>query len=251
MSAPYLIRAAGTWSEGQVTAQWVASTRRAVAEVELQIDATWIEASRRLGSNLFDGPMCRLESCVAGTDRLHLRISPTSYKPFYGTNLARAAELYARYGEDVLANPIGLSAVTQSTDGWLLLGRRNGSVAYYPNRIHPFAGSLEPSAGDRDVNVFDEMRRELREELQLSAGDLVSLRCIGIAEDISLRQPELIFHSVSSRARREIEPMLVPQEHISLHAVNAHRGEVAAAMRDPNLTPIAAAALSLWRDLPD
>lgn len=251
MSPHYVIRAKGTWFEGQVTAQWVASTRRVITEVEQRTDAAWRDASQRLGSNLFDGPMCRLERCIAEPERLHLRISPTSYKPFYGTNLTRADELYTRYGEEVMANPVGLSAVMQSADGWLLLGRRSALVAYYPGRVHPFAGSLEPSAGDRDVNVFDEIRRELREELQVEPSDLVSLRCIGMVEDLSLRQPELIFHAVSSRARCDIEPLLSPQEHVSLYAVEADRSRVAAAMDDPSLTPVAAAALSLWRDLPD
>ena len=36
----------------------------------------------------------------------------------------------------------GASLLTR--DGWLLYGRRNATVAYYPNRVHPFAGTLEP-----------------------------------------------------------------------------------------------------------
>ena len=30
-----------------------------------------------------------------------------------------------------------------------MLGRRNASVAYYPGRVHPFSGSLEPQEQDR------------------------------------------------------------------------------------------------------
>ena len=45
---------------------------------------------------------------------------------------------------DCLANPVGVSPALLSADNFLIMGRRNASVAYYPNRIHPFAGALEP-----------------------------------------------------------------------------------------------------------
>ena len=249
MTPPFVIRASGIWSDGQVTAQWTSSTRRAIPDVQQQIDAAWLRASQRLGDRLFDGPMCRLERWTATTERLQLHISPASYKPFYGTNLTRAAELAEQYGADVLVNPIGLSALVESVDGWLLLGRRNSSVAYYPGRIHPFAGSLEPAVDHSDPDVFKEMRRELREELTES--DLLSLRCIGMVEDLALLQPELIFHAGARRTRDEIEAMLAPEEHRSLHAIEANRTAVARALEDADLTPVASAALALWRGLPD
>src|SRR5205823_2713337 len=108
-------------------------------------------------------------------------------------------------GKDVLANPVGLSTTLQTVDGWLLLGRRNDSVAYYPNRVHPFAGALEPHD---ELDIFDEMRRELREELDFGPNDILDMRCIGLVEDRELRQPELIFTTESTAGRSQIESRL-------------------------------------------
>jgi len=92
-----------------------------------------------------------------------------------------------------------------TADDWLLLGRRNATVAYYPSRVPPFAGALEP--GD-PTDVFAEARRELREELGFVEHDVSDIRLAGIVEDASLRQPELIFRvrTVRTRARLRRAP---------------------------------------------
>jgi 8-oxo-dGTP pyrophosphatase MutT (NUDIX family) len=199
-----------------------------------------LQASARLGDKLFDGAMCRLESWSASPAELRLTLSHTSYRPFLGTNLANAACLTP----DVMANPVGLSTVLETCDGWLLLGRRNDSVAYYPNRVHPFAGALEPADS---LDVFQDVRRELREELAMTPADIADIRCLGMAEDLALRQPELIFHVLSTRTRRETESNLDPAEHVATYALPAADVRSAESIDDPILTPVAAASLVLWK----
>src|SRR5688572_24193130 len=232
----YDVRAAGDWSPQQVSIAWTAATtRRIVPEVERAIDDAWQAAAARLGDKLFDGPLCRLEHWSASPQRLELTLSRTTYRAFLGTNLFNA-HLGDTYGDDVLANPVGVSAALRTADGFLLLGRRNESVAYHPNRVHPFAGSLVP----RDpLDVFDEIRRELREELHLESADVPDIRCVGLAEDRALRQPELMFVATTARTRGELEAQLDRTEHHDMYAVKADPAEVRRAMNDPALTPIA------------
>ncbi|MDP9174314.1 MAG: hypothetical protein M3O30_10680 [Planctomycetota bacterium] len=232
--------AIGLFKQGSVTAQWVADSRPRHAEIEAAIDAAWVRAAARPGVNLFDGPMCRLES-FAVTRTLELKISPTSYKIFTGTNVANP--LFAtRFGWASLANPIGVSSALETRDGYLMLGQRNASVAYYPLRVHPFAGALEPSDSP---DVFAEARRELHEELAFSSKDILEIECLGLAEDASLRQPELIFRVRSSRTRAQIEATLDVTEHTGAIAVRAHADELARLAADPSLTPVAVAAVLL------
>jgi hypothetical protein len=240
--ATFTICAQGDWPPGAVRATWAASTRRIVPEVERQIDAAWSAAAARLGNQLFDGPMCRLERWNASPQSLDLTLAPTSYRPFLGTNLFNAY-LADEFGPDVLANPVGLSTILQTTDGWLLLGRRNDSVAYYPNRVHPFAGALEPAD---PLDVFSEVRRELDEELSLTSPDLAALTCIGLAQDNALRQPELIFQAITRRSRAELESTLDPHEHHAVCAIALTAAAIEAALADTMLTPVAAASLTLW-----
>jgi hypothetical protein len=210
------------------------------ADVLELIESAWAEGMKRIGSILYDGPMVRLESWRVDDGRLHLELGRTSYKIFWGTNLHNS-NLADKYGRSVLANPLGLSAVLHSSDGFLLMGRRNARVAYYPNRVHPFAGSATES------DVFAGIRRELREELALEETDITDVRCIGLAEDNSIRQPELIFSVQSSLTHQRIESRLDATEHSALVAIRATSTAVNFATKNPELTPIAQASLALWQ----
>jgi len=234
--------AIGRWAPSAVNVSWTQSSRRSVPEVEQAIERAWAEAKSRLGDKLFDGPMCRMERWTATLERLDLTLSRTSYRSFLGTNLQNV-RLADDYGPDVLANPVGVSTALETSDGWLLLGRRNDSVAYYPNRVHPFAGALEPAD---PLDVFGEVRRELDEELSVRGDDVRDTVCTGLVEDLRLRQPELIFSAATRRSREQIEATLDRKEHHAVYPIAAREGEVAAAVRDPVLTPVAVAATALW-----
>jgi hypothetical protein len=204
--------------------------------VKRSIEAAWAAAIDSKTRLLFDGPLCRVESWRVTGGRLHLSLSRTSYKWFWGTNLHRP-----ELPESQLANALGLSALVQSTDGFLLLGRRNATVAYHPNRVHPFAGSAE------GIDLFAETRRELAEELNFTPADIAAIRCIGMAEDADIRQPELIFRVLSTRTRAEIEQRLDRAEHKGIRAVPAQKARVFSVLnRRSRLTPIARATLYLW-----
>src|SRR5688572_4076836 len=101
--------AAGEWAPGRVRLAWSeTSSRRIVPEVEQLIDETWARVSSRPGVHLFDGAMCRMESFRASPGELSLTLSPTSYKPFVGTNLHNP-HLAQTHGRDVMASPVGVS----------------------------------------------------------------------------------------------------------------------------------------------
>ena len=245
MPAPRAIlnfRHTGDWGPGAVLARRASDMRPLIRTVEELIDEAWSRALARPGVQLFDGPMCRLESASASPKRLRLNLSSTTYKTFLGTNLSHP-ELADRYGPAVLANPVGVSPALETADGFLLLGRRNASVAYYPGRVHPFAGALEPRDAE---DVFAAVRRELAEELSLADADLEELRCTGLVEDAALRQPELIFRVRCRLTKEAVEAKLDPVEHRGTWSVRAARDEIQAALFQPELTPVAVASLLLW-----
>ena len=233
----------GQWRPGQVVCRWTDPTYAPTDEVRAAVEQAWAEASSRPGVYLFDGPMCRLEGHRIGDQQLELALSRTSYRQFMGTNMANP-ELAERFGQEALANPVGMSCAVVSNDGVLLMGRRNERVAYYPGRIHPFAGALEPG---EPTDVFEEIRRELREELSLADADVAALLCLGMAEDGLLLQPELIFLARVNLPRARIESSLNRQEHRSVWAVAPEAAAVEAALEDVTaITPIGVATLLLW-----
>ena len=231
-------KAVGNYPPGSVRAKWVADSRPRVPQIEAAIEAVWKEASRRL--KLFDGPICRLESFQAGST-LDINLSITSYKIFFGTNLANS-QFAKLYGPATLANGIGVSSIVLSRDGFILMGRRSESVAQYPLRAHTFGGTLEPHD---PLDVFAEARRELIEELGIDDRDIESIACIGLVEDTTLHQPELIFAARIGRSVAQLEQSLDPREHESLIKIPAQPGPLAAALQDRALTPVGGAALML------
>jgi hypothetical protein len=116
-------------------------------------------------------------------------------------------------------------------------------VVYHPNRVHPFAGCMEP----RDGDPFASICRELQEELSLASSEITDIRATGLVEDQNLRQPEVIFAVATRLNKSEIESRLDPVEHQSMWSIPATAEAIEAAVReDPQLTAIAVAALLLW-----
>jgi hypothetical protein len=203
-------------------------------------DAPWHAAKRQLGSRLFDGPMARLEGFDLADGRLRLEVSRTSYKRFVCTNLAHRHDLPDRQ----LARPIGVSAGLVCGDGLVLMGRRGDGVAYYPNRIHPFAGSIDwPRHGP--IDVFEECQRELAEELSLAARDLADMALMAIVEDRQLRHPELLFHVSTPLSSDEVAATLDPAEHQGVERLSV--SDLRGVTDRTGLTPVAAAMISLMR----
>jgi hypothetical protein len=240
-AGPLMIRAAGDWGAHQVRVQHVPSSWQAPPGIQQLIDSAW-EAAARSGVMLFDGPMCRIEGFDASASELSLRMSETTYRIFVATNLHHP-ELADQYGPEVLANSIGVSVLLRTADGFLVMGLRNESVIYYPNRLHPFAGALEPIDGG---DPFLAALRELHEEAGVLEPDLSEIRCIGIIEDHRLRQPELILRADTPLTRALMDARMVPEEHHELAAIEAADPAIRAALLNPALTPVAAGALLLW-----
>jgi hypothetical protein len=234
-------QAIGRWDAADVLVRWVPENHTRDGQIETIIERAWEKAQSRPGLKLFDGPMCRLERFTAAKT-LELVLSPTSYRNFWGTNLNNSW-LAEKYGPASLANPVGLSCALESADGFLTLGRRNASVAYYPSRVHPFAGTLEPA---RKMDVFAEARRELNEELGLAREDISGLICVAIVEDVSIAQPELVFSAKTSRTRAQLESNLDAGEHDTLVAIEPIAQKVESFLSDPAMTPVALGTILLW-----
>jgi 8-oxo-dGTP pyrophosphatase MutT (NUDIX family) len=219
----------------------VASGRRVLPELEKQIEQAWEATLARPGVRLYDGPIFRFEDARVQHRQLIVNLSKTSYRVFVGTNFCNP-QLAETYGPDVMANSMGVSTGLLTADGYWMMGRRNQSVAYYPGRVHPFAGSVEISD---DVDLFANARRELHEELRLDFDDINVSHLVGLIEDTALRHPEAIFLASTPLTRRAVAAGLDPDEHDGIWHVRSMPDAVEAALQQADLTPVARAALLL------
>lgn len=230
--------AIGVWRPGQIAISWTESSRQIIPQVEEAIEQAWQKASARPGVLLFDGPMCRLEKLEATAESVRLVLSRTNYKVFLGTNAN------GQTNPQVRANPVGVSSLLITSDNFLLMGRRNSSVALYPNHVHPFAGSMEPA---EELDAFGEAQRELWQELSVGTHRIKQMSCIGIAEEPRLNHIELVFSAELDLSRKDIESRCDKTEHTGVWSSQVTQSEVEAALDGKEVfTPFGRSALLLW-----
>lgn len=246
-AVPVLIHYRGLWHPGQVSTAEVATTQRLPESVAREVEAEWTRETSIPGRLLFDGPMSRFELAQVTPDHFHLDLSRTSYKLFHILHTRRQDLLGpGPFGGSIAARPVGVSTLVLSSDGHILLGRRSDRVAYYPGRIHPFAGALEPAEA---ADLFATLYRELNEELHLAPQEIADTALIGLVEDTRLRQPEVILTCHVSLTADDIRARLDPQEHDGVVSIARSSQSIAALLESESaLTPVCRGALMILGD---
>lgn len=249
----FFLDATGPFGLEQIRVGWADQQRPRLDDVETMIAEAWTHRTRqadRDGVNLFDGPLCRLIAYVCHPDRLSLTLGPTSYRSFVGTNLHNAHLRYS-HGPEVLANPLGVSALLVLQEGFLLLGRRSETVAYHAGRIHPVGGCVDPTGDGQPPCPFATMRTELREELDIQGGQINRLTCLGLIRDKHIVQPELLFDAGVTCSYEDLQANMASADHGDEHAelllVRDHPASVVTFIETnySQLTPVALAGLLL------
>ena len=250
---PFLLDAAGSWTPGRIRVQESPIRRSSDPQTDALIEDTWLRESasaRRAGRLLYDGRLCRLVEHRREGDVLLLRLGPTSFKEFLGTNLTHA---YLRHtvGPEALSNALGVSAAVCTSDGFVLLGRRSQKVAAFAGRVHAIGGMVEAAPPGRPAaHPSDAIARELEEELGICSGEVQCNVCLGIIRDRHILQPEMVFDirvSAGADRLRRFTPTAQHQEHSELVPLRDHPTAFAEFIERscPELTPVAVGTLLL------
>ncbi len=224
----------------RVITRRVRSAWRREPEVDALIDQAWVDAHKRPGVKLFDGPLCRFEGFdlhadEAGFESIRIDVSSTSYRIVVGTHFAHP-DVVDRFGPEVAARPLGVSSGVISSDGMLLLGVRSERLAYYPGRVHPFAGSMSDLP---EPNIVADAMREVREELNIREQEPMSIRMVGLVEDLQMRHPEALFLVRLSIDELELRKRLDRDEHGEIVSAPLENKALETLRADARLTPFA------------
>src|SRR6266704_2076489 len=171
------------------------------------MDDLWqrkLAMAREKGVRLFDAPLFRLvgvETGVEGWEQegrpqgspVHLVLGDTSYKEYVAT---REPEFFRGRRREELSNALGVCSVVETSDGYILLDRRQG-VDVYAGRYHVIGGFFERGLdmGERP-DPFAAMLREIREETGIQVGDMREQFCLGVVYDLATPHGELCFLTV-------------------------------------------------------
>lgn len=243
----------GQFRPADVAVRWDDQPRLTNNKVEDLIDQTWtaeLAKAQACGRKLFNGRLCRLVAYQADGQRLTLTLGPVNYKEFLGTNLTHAFVRYL-HGNEVLANPLGVSAAVVTADGFILMGKRSERVVYHAGRIHPVGGMVEPADADAPPDPFATILAELGEETGVAADQAGPTVLLGMVRDKHIVQPELVFeiHVTLSAAqvRQAAASAIDAEEHAELIAIRNHPSAVVSYMEQNYnaLTPVGMATLLL------
>lgn len=251
--APFTVGFRGRYTREQVTCTWHDTPRSTTAANEADLAAVW-EAeqavARQEGRTLYNGALARLIRAHVEPGGLRLDLGPTCYRDFLGTNLNHAGRTRA-VDASALADPVGVSAIVVTSDGFLTLGRRSHRVAYHGGLLHPFGGMLEQA--DRiggTFDVFAAVLREIREETGLRAAELADPVLVALVRDRAIHQPELLFDVEVQVAREQLAARFaalpLDQEHTAVEFVADDPDAALAFLSSAEVvTPVGQAAILL------
>lgn len=202
---PFVIDAAGLFPPDQVNVAYDAAERPSTPELDAIIAAEW-ERQTALAKEhdrmLFNGPLLRyLSHRVAQAEdgrpaRFEMKVGPTNYRDFVGTNLFHHDRL-EEFGWERFSNPVGTTATLMTSDGLICYGRRSSKVSYHADHVHTFGGAFEEAdrLPDGSIDPFASVAREITEELAIPPEELIDLVCVGLVRDKEIYQPELLFEA--------------------------------------------------------
>ncbi len=252
--APFFVEATERLEPAQLSQSWTEEPRPTTPALDEQIEGTWQEASRAAeakGRRLYNGELIRASAVSGSADGLHLRLGKTCFRDFVGTNI-RAALEGAAIDPAHLADPLGVSALVVTRDGYLGLGRRRSELAMHGGFLHTFGGLVEgmDRRSDGKVDIVGAVLRELFEEVRVERDEIGEVWITGVVRDRSLRQPELLFDVSLTVTRHELlrrfDPADPDQEHTALEFVHDEPESILPFLqRSAPVAPVAAAALLL------
>lgn len=204
--------------------QGIASTLKAT-DLSTRIEEIWDKKYKeaiRTGKNLFPGALYRLVNCkatnpflsscrilhrlnsfgITGDNKLYLTLGPTNYREHMGTNVE--ARLDSGYMQELIdrgielfkdkdaffANALGITSITETSDGIILMGLRSEAVAEYPLHWQPPAG--HPKVG---YDLFYGMKDEIVKETGITIEEIRSIHALGIIRNIATRKPDMVFYT--------------------------------------------------------
>jgi 8-oxo-dGTP pyrophosphatase MutT (NUDIX family) len=185
--------------------------------IQAWMDTLWeqkLAAAREQKIPLFDAPLFRFVEVQAQDDgTLHLVLGDTGYKEYVTTRVPEFAQGRRR---DELGNALSVCSVVETSDGYILLDKRQG-VDVYVGRYHVIGGFFERN---RDSSVFKQpdpfgaIRREIREETGILQSDIHEQYCLGVVYDTATPHAEMCFLTCLSIPLSEVHDRIPEEDEI-------------------------------------
>lgn len=253
---PFRIHLSGNWPRLRALINYQPIEYTLPGEFARQSLAFWETQLALPNRHLFNGALCRLEKFSQNNGALQLSLSRTCYRDLLFSN-ANTNELLLALGESGPVRALGISAVIETADGFLLLIRRSENVGEFPGGLDVVGGHVHPDDHFRNgvLDVFFAIADEVHAELGIPFHLLDDFVCCGLGENWRHRKPELAFFLVLPLTMNEVQ-QLAPSareadELTDLFAVRAEKASLLRFIAEnaAHITPSAHGCLQIYGKL--
>lgn len=145
-------------------------------------------------------PLYKLLSFRASSDELTLFVGRTYYREYLGTNRTHP-EWHTEFGDECMANLLGVSVCLETSDGMIVLEDRSPRVATYSGFYHVKPSGHPPAPHDLTSAIMQQAKGELALEKQ----ELALLACSGLIRALPERKPEVTFIGQTPVSSHELQ----------------------------------------------
>jgi hypothetical protein len=225
-------------------------------DIQKLIDFTWQRKSLTTDSNyLYDGLIYGLISYTHSVDKLVCVVQKSTYKSYIGTNVINIDKIADK---SLMANALACCVVPVSSDGYIIVGKRNAMLAEDTAYWHVIGGTMEGelhhisgSGGSatseyRPENPYDLILKELREEVSILPDDIIELYCTGFGISLHNHKYEFVFLAhLHLDAQQALHMATHTQDKIVEHTEfrSIHTSDIDRFMQENNFTPIGQLAI--------
>ncbi|WP_246651683.1 NUDIX hydrolase [Rhizobium laguerreae] len=149
----------------------------------------------------FDGSLLRMASYQVDGERLSIAASRTRFSAYVAT---RHPAFASEHPHADRADPLGLTAIVLTADGNVIVTKRSLLADQNPGGLYLIGGYAEPGDSDGPVDIFNEIAREVEEEIAVGDVSRSEAVAIGLAYDPVFCHPELFLLMPSKSTAADI-----------------------------------------------
>lgn len=173
----------GDFAEEDIVIHYSDKGKRKInPQIESRIDNIWLEtliSAKEKGQQAYDGISYRCDSLSINNGKLHLWISPTSFKIVNG--LKKLKEEIWLLGEDYMSKCIAIASIIKTSDNKFIFGEKTGKTLSNSAR-DLIGGIIEDLEFSSSRVIFQTNIRELGEEASIKPEQIASSRLVEVIQ---------------------------------------------------------------------
>lgn len=176
----------GNWNASEVDVH-VEGTFIPSERVQAHVDEMWSKMLEKFPA-IFNGPLLRLCSWTVDS-ALHMEMEKTDFAAYLAT---REPSFETEFPGELRADPQGMNIVAITSDSKVIITRRSIHSEQNPGTLNFIGGYVDlPTDGSKNINLSDQAKRELEEELYILPEQVSQITVRGLGYDPNHCHPEL------------------------------------------------------------